>query len=95
MTTIGGPSSERACGPGSSGAARRDWVPAAYACPRRWFSGLPRSKPNTYAAHRRAPPESVTGKLLRELQTVSVGVEHVHEPHLAVQLEHDPDLQTC
>jgi hypothetical protein len=32
---------------------------------------------------------SARGQLFRELKTVSVGVEHVEQPHLPVQLEDD------
>src|SRR5581483_7858569 len=31
-------------------------------------------------------------ELLRELDAVAVRVEHVQEPHLSGELEHDPDL---
>ena len=52
---IGGPSSGPACGPVCSGAARCDWVPAAYACLRRLFSGLPPSSQPYSLGARRAP----------------------------------------
>ena len=80
---IGGPSSGRAYGPACSGAARCDWVPAAYACPRRLFSGHPpfSEKPSR-------------SQLLGKLQAVSVGIEHVEKAHLAVELEDDADLDT-
>src|SRR5512132_708319 len=86
---IGGPSSGRACGPGSSGGVRCDWVPAAYACPRRSFSGPPLFSRSHTGAPQSARPRSGTGELLRELETISVGVEHVHEPHLPVKLDDD------
>src|SRR6478735_3059530 len=40
---------------------------------------------------RRARPCS---ELLGELYAVAVRVEHVEQPHLALQLEHDADLET-
>jgi hypothetical protein len=75
-----GPSSAPASGPACSVAARCASVLDVSAFPRHSSTDLPRS--------------SQLLELLRELQTISVGVEHVQKPDLAVQLEDDADVDT-
>jgi hypothetical protein len=73
-----GPSSAPASGPACSVAARCASVLDVSASLRHSSTG-PR-------------PSSYTLELLRELQTISVRVEHVQKPDLAVQLEDDTDV---
>src|SRR6266508_4737353 len=101
-----GPSSAPASVPACSVAARCASVLDGSASLRRSSIGLLRSSielsscrglaamrpPDARALAR--PPMHDASQLLGELKAVSVGVEHVQEPHLAVQLEDDADRHT-